>query len=84
MSVVIIPAYKPDETCLLMVDGRQESSRGMFLNEMAKVFEDLGCRAVYNLDGGHCSFMIFGNKTASHPYKPEHEVSDGIFIMEGL
>lgn len=76
--------YEPGHYCLLLVDGRQKSSRGMFLNEMAKVFEDLGCRAAYNLDGGHCSFMTFGGRTANHPYKPEHEVSDGIFIGEGL
>ena len=76
--------YEPGHYCLLLVDGRQESSRGMFLEEMAKVFEDLGCRAAYNLDGGHCSFLIFGGRTANHPYKPEHEVSDGIFITEGL
>lgn len=76
--------YEPGHYCLLLVDGRQKTSRGMFLEEMAKVFEDLGCRAAYNLDGGHCSFMIFGDKTANHPYKPEHEVTDGIFITEGL
>lgn len=75
--------YEPGHYLLLLVDGRQKSSRGMFLEEMAKIFEDLGCRAAYNLDGGHCSFMIFGNKTANHPYKPEHKVSDGIFISAG-
>lgn len=73
--------YEPGHYCLLLVDGRQESSRGMFLEEMAKVFEDLGCKAAYNLDGGHCSFMTFLGRTANHPYKPEHEVPDGIFIF---
>lgn len=37
--------FEPGHYCLLLVDGRQESSRGMFLSEMAKVFEDLGCAA---------------------------------------
>lgn len=23
-------------------------------------------------------------RTANHPYKPEHQISDGIFITEGL
>lgn len=77
--------FEPGHYCLLLVDGRQKSSRGMFLDEMAKVFEDLGCRSAYNLDGGHCSFMTFQDRTANHPYKPEHEVTDGIFILsEGL
>lgn len=76
--------YEPGHYCLLLVDGRQESTRGMFLDEMAKVFEELGCKAAYNLDGGHCSFMTFLERTANHPYKPEHEVPDGIFITEAL
>lgn len=74
--------YEPGHYCLLLADGRQDNSRGMFLDEMAKVFEDLGCKKAYNLDGGHCSFMTFLDKTANHPYKPEHEISDGIFITE--
>lgn len=76
--------YEPGHYCMLLVDGRQKTSRGMFLDEMAKVFEDLGCKKAYNLDGGHCSFMVFQNSIANHPYKPEHTVEDGIFITEGL
>lgn len=64
--------------------GRQpDYSRGMFLEEMAKVFEELGCKAAYNLDGGHCSFMTAQNgMVVSHPYRKEHQVQDGIFILE--
>ena len=76
--------FEPGHYCLLLVDGRQKDTRGMFLDEMAKVFENLGCKAAYNLDGGHCSFMTFQNQVANHPYKPEHEVTDSIFITEGL
>jgi exopolysaccharide biosynthesis protein len=72
--------YEPGHYCLLLVDGRQSTSRGMFLDEMAKLFADLGCKAAYNLDGGHCSFMYFNGSTASHPYKPEHEIPDGILL----
>lgn len=75
--------YEPGHYCLLLVDGRQKTTRGMFLDEMANVFEELGCKAAYNLDGGHCSFMTFQNRPANHPYKPEHEITDGIFITEG-
>lgn len=74
--------YEPGHYCLLLVDGRQDSSRGMFLDEMAKVFEDLGCKAAYNLDGGHCSFMTRKDQVANHPYKPENKVEDGIFILD--
>ena len=76
--------YEPGHYCLLVVDGRQKSTRGMFLDEMAAFFEQLGCKAAYNLDGGHCSFMTLGDQVVNHPYKPEHEVEDGIFITEGI
>lgn len=72
--------YSPGHYCLLLVDGRQETSRGMFLDEMSQLFEQLGCKVAYNLDGGHCSFLTFQGKIANHPYKPEHAVADGLFI----
>ncbi len=74
--------YEPGHYCFLQVDGRQNQTRGMFLEEMAKIFEDLGCQKAYNLDGGHCSFMTKGDKVVNHPYKAEHTVQDGIFIQE--
>lgn len=74
--------YEPGHYCLLVVDGREPNySRGMFLQEEAAIFEQLGCKLAYNLDGGHCSFMTLHNQVISHPYKAEHEVPDGIFIM---
>ena len=74
--------YEPGHYCLLLADGRQKTSRGLFLEEEAKIFEQLGCRSAYNLDGGHCSFMTLLDQVVSHPYKPEHEIPDGIFITE--
>lgn len=76
--------YEPGHYCLLVVDGRQSSSRGMFLDEMAALFEQLGCKVAYNLDGGHCSFMTLQDQVANHPYRAQHKVEDGIFITEGL
>lgn len=66
--------YEPGHYCLLVADGRQESCRGMFLSEMAAVFENLGCKIAYNLDGGHCSFMTFQGNVAGvvdwyNPYR---------------
>lgn len=76
--------YEPGHYCLLVVDGRQGSTRGMFLEEMAALFEQLGCKAAYNLDGGHCSFMTKDTQIVNHPYKPEHKIQDGIFLTEGI
>lgn len=75
--------YEPGHYCLLVVDGRQWGySRGMFLDEMSRLFADLGCQAAYNLDGGHCSFMTKDAAVVTRPYKPSKDISDGIFICE--
>lgn len=74
--------FEPGHYCLLVVDGRQNDySRGMFLEEEAAFFEQLGCKVAYNLDGGHCAFMTLQDQVISHPYKEEYEVADGICIM---
>jgi hypothetical protein len=38
----------------------------------------------YNLDGGHCSFMEMNGKVVNDPYKPEHEIEDGILLRRDL
>ena len=51
----------------MVVDGRQSGySRGMSLPELAKVFEDLGCTAAYNMDGGHTVFMTKEGQYVNH------------------
>lgn len=60
--------YEPGHYCLLLVDGRQDNSRGMFLEEMAQLFEKLGCKAAYNLDGGHGSGVNAGLQIARGTY----------------
>ena len=74
--------YEPGHYCLLVVDGRQADTRGMFLDEMAALFEQLGCKAAYNLDGGHCSFMTYKDQIINDPYRRDHQISDGLFVME--
>lgn len=50
--------FEPGHYCLVVVDGRAEGySRGMTMYELAAVFQNLGCRAAYNLDGGGSSYM---------------------------
>ena len=75
--------YEPGHYAFVLVDGRSKGySRGMTLEELSKVFENLGCKSAYNLDGGHCSFMTMGSRVANKPYKPSKDISDGIFIGE--
>lgn len=75
--------YEPGHYCFVVADGRQEGySRGMRLDELAQVFEDLGCTSAYNLDGGHSTFMTLNDQYVNHSYKPSISVSDCIYICE--
>ena len=43
---------------LLVVDGRQDLSRGSTMKELAKLFQRLGAEDALNLDGGGSSIML--------------------------
>jgi hypothetical protein len=43
---------------LLVVDGRQDFSRGSTMNELAQLFQQLGAEDALNLDGGGSSIML--------------------------
>lgn len=58
--------YEPGHYCFVVVDGRQKNySVGMKLGELALVFEELGCTAAYNLDGGGSAVMVFNHERYS-------------------
>ena len=55
-----------DYRLFVLVDGRQDGySKGLDLPELGKVFEDLGCKAAYNLDGGGSAVMIYNHERYS-------------------
>lgn len=75
--------YEPGHYCLVTVDGRgMNSSRGMRLTELAKLFESFGCRTAYNLDGGRTSQMLWAGEVINQPYKGGRECSDIIYFGE--
>lgn len=75
--------YEPGHYCMVLVDGRQSGySSGMTLSELSALFEDLGCTAAYNLDGGKSSSMSFDDDLVNQPVDGGREVSDCIFITE--
>lgn len=75
--------YEPGHYCLVTVDGRgMNSSRGMRLTELAKLFESLGCKTAYNLDGGRTSKMLWAGEVINQPYKGGRECSDIIYFGE--
>jgi hypothetical protein len=52
---------------MLVVDGRQPSSRGVSLSELAKMMYDLGAVEALNLDGGGSSTLVVNNELINRP-----------------
>ena len=57
--------YEPGHYCFVVVDGRQKHSAGIKIPQLAAIFEELGCKVAYNLDGGGSAVMMFDHKTFS-------------------
>ena len=74
--------FEPGHYCFIVVDGRQNHSHGLTISELAKVFEDLGCKAAYNLDGGATAVMMFGHEIYSHPSNGGRNIGDILLIAE--
>ena len=73
--------YEPGHYCLVVVDGRGESS-GITLPRLSQLFHDLGCTAAYNLDGGNSSIMVWGDEIINNPSGGGRESSDALLIAE--
>ncbi len=52
---------------LLVVDGRQTVSRGVYLEELAIMMRDLGCVEAINLDGGGSSALVVNGALLNRP-----------------
>lgn len=58
--------YEPGHYCFVVVDGRQDGySKGLNMPNLARIFEELGCTAAYNLDGGGSAVMVFNHERFS-------------------
>jgi exopolysaccharide biosynthesis protein len=67
----------------IVVDGRSKGySKGLELEEFARIFQDLGCKTAYNLDGGYSATMYFMGKRVNKPGGKDKErgTSDIIYI----
>lgn len=78
--------YEPGHYCFVVVDGRQNGySKGMSIPELAAVFEELGCKAAYNLDGGGSAVMTFGHERFSRQSNGgDRKLGDILLIRESV
>lgn len=63
--------YTEDNNLVLVaVDGREGSSVGLTLVELAKLMKTLGCTNAINLDGGGSTVMYIKGQIVTHPHQP--------------
>ena len=75
--------YEPGHYCFVLVDGRQEGySNGITIQNLAKLFEELGCKVAYNMDGGRSAVLTFGQKFYNKPYSNGRNLGDILYIAE--
>lgn len=74
---------KDGKLFLLVVDGRQPESRGVSLDELAAMMQDLGAFEALNLDGGGSSTMIADGVLLNRPGGGEYqrEVMSAIAVL---
>lgn len=76
--------WRPDgKIILVVVDGRQKSSVGMTMDELAGLMLEMGCAQAMNLDGGGSTTMAIKNRIVNSPsdITGERPVSDALMIF---
>lgn len=61
---------KDNDLVLVAVDGREGSSIGLTLVELANLMRSLGCTNAINLDGGGSTVMYVKGQIVNHPHQP--------------
>ncbi len=67
----------------VVVDGRSSGyAKGVDMNELAEIMQDIGCQTAYNIDGGGSSTMYFNGSLVNNPLGTgtERGTSDILYI----
>ena len=78
----VLGYYEPGHYAFLTVDGRTKESKGVTMQELSQLCEDLGFARAYNLDGGRSSVLIGVNGFINDPYRGGRTSSDIVAIRE--
>ncbi|MBE5793335.1 MAG: phosphodiester glycosidase family protein [Clostridiales bacterium] len=66
--------------CLVVVNGREENTEGVTIEEFADIMYQLGCKQAYNLDGGNSATLVFNGKIVNEKQADERKVLDIIYF----
>lgn len=74
---------KKNELILMVVDGRQPDSRGVYLEELALMLQHFKCFEALNLDGGRSSAIVVDKRLLNRPsgIAAQREVMSAIGIF---
>lgn len=81
---------EPGHYVFVQVDGRgaksaleaRKTSPGLYMDDLAVLMEEIGCKAAYNLDGGQSSMLVFNGEIHSTPYHGGRNVGDAVIIKD--
>ena len=76
---------KNGDVIMMVVDGRQVDSRGVYLKELAMLMRQFDCEEALNLDGGGSSALVVNKELINNPIglKSEREVMSFIAVIDG-
>ena len=76
---------KNGDVIMMVVDGRQVDSRGVYIKELAMLLSQFECEEAINLDGGGSSSLIVNGKLVNKPIglNIEREVMSFIAVISG-
>ena len=76
---------KNGDVIMMVVDGRQVDSRGVYLKELAMLMSQFDCEEALNLDGGGSSALVVNGKLVNSPIglKSERQVMSFIAVLNG-
>ena len=76
---------KNGDVVMMVVDGRQVDSRGVYLKELAMLLMQFDCEEAVNLDGGGSSSLVVNGKLINKPIglNNEREVMSFIAVTSG-
>ena len=74
---------KNGDIIMMVVDGRQVDSRGVYLKELAMLMSQFDCKEALNLDGGGSSALVINGNLVNSPIglKSERQVMSFIAVI---
>ena len=74
---------KNGDIIMMVIDGRQVDSRGVYLEELAMLMKQFDCEEALNLDGGGSSSLVVNGKLVNNPLglNSEREVMSFIAVV---